>query len=343
MSTVSALLRCFLFAAILPGCGPFPDFRGMATGDIKPPVLLKAFSTGPRAAVLCFNEPVTPVEGSLSITPTIQPSAVDCTDDTLVLSFADDLIPGSAYYVESTVSDSSGNQIRFITLFYGHNSRVPRVLINEFTTRGSGNHPDIVELLVLEDGNTSGMCVYEGVSDNWQERFVLPDNEVAAGDYILVHFKPDGTADEVNEIGDRTASKGKDASAAAWDYWVQGGNGLSGNNGVISVCRNPLAEIIDGVLYSNRNSTSDETYRGFGSKDTMLRADRLIGEAEWVSEAELVTPEDAVNPDSSTGTRSLNRWSDGTDTNSKQDWHTVPTRGETFGETNSDEVHDDGK
>ena len=341
MSTFSVLIGCFLFAAILPGCGPFPDFRGLVTGDIKPPILLGALSTEPRSAVLCFNEPVTPVNGSLSLTPTIQPSAVDCTDSTVVLSFADELIPGLAYFVESTVKDSSGNQTRFITLFYGYNPRVPKVLINEFTTRGSANHPDIVEILVLEDGNTSGMCVYEGISASWSERCVLPNNDVAVGDFILVHFKPEGTADEVNEIGDRAASKGKDASATAWDYWVPGGNGLSGNNGIISVYRNPMGEIMDSVLYSNRNSNSDEAYRGFGSKDTMLRADGLQADGEWLSEEELVAPEDAVNPENSTSTRSLNRRSDGADTNSKQDWHTVPTRGSTFGERNSDEVHEE--
>ena len=161
---------------------------------------------------------------------------------------------------------------------------------------------------------------------------------MAAGDYVLIHFKPEGIAAEVNEVGDRAASGGKDASDTAWDYWVPGGNGLSGNNGVITVYSNPEGEMIDGVLYSNRTSSSDATYRGFGTKGTLHRAEGLHAQGGWTSTGDIVTPEDAVDPEDSTSTRSLNRQSDGTDTNSKLDWHIVPTRGATFGRANSDAV-----
>ena len=59
----------------------------------------------------------------------------------------------------------------------------------------------------------------------------------------------------------------------------------------------------------------------------------------WKTAGDEPAPEDAVNPDGSTSTRSMCRWSSGEDTGAAADWHIVPTRGSTFGATNSDEVY----
>lgn len=339
MSFLPCKISCLILPALLLGCGPFPDLRGIIAGDISPPILLGAESQSTRSAILRFNEPVTPVDGSTTLEPTIQPSAVSCTDNTLTLSFSIDLSPGAPYYIESTVEDKTGNRTRFITQFFGYNPRIPEVVINEFITQGSGSHPDIVELLVLDDGNLSGMCVMEGTTNHWSDRCILPAAEVTAGDYVLVHFKPEGTPVEINETSDRAVSGGKDASPSAWDYWVSEGNGLSGNNGVLTVYDKPDGRLLDGVLYSNRTSASDTKYRGFGSKEMMQKADELISQAGWQTAGDLVAPEDGINPDDSTSTRSICRTASYSDTNSAEDWHIVPTRGATFGEQNSDEVY----
>ena len=339
MSFLPRKIGCLILPALLLGCGPFPDLRRIAAGDISPPVLLGAESITTRSAILLFNEPVAPVDGSMTLEPTIQPSAVSCTENSVVLDFSDDLTPGAPYFIESTVEDGTGNRTRFITQFYGFNPRIPEVVINEFITQGSGSHPDVVELLVLEDGNLSGMCVVEGTKNFWKDRCILPSVEVSTGDFVLVHFKPDGIASEIDETIDRAASDGKDTSPEAWDYWVKEGNGLSGNNGVLTVYDKPEGRLIDGVLYSNRTSSSDQKYRGFGSKDVMLMADELHSEGGWKAGGELVTPEDGVNPDESTSTRSMSRSSSSLDTDSGADWHITPTRGATFGETNIDEIY----
>ncbi len=333
-------ISCLILPALLLGCGPFPDLRGIVAGDISPPVLLGAESLTTKSAILLFSEPVTPVDGSMTLAPTIQPSAVSCTDNTVVLDFSIDLTPGAPYFIESTVEDKTGNRTRFITQFYGFNPRVPKVVINEFITQGSGSHPDILELFVLEDGNLSGMCIVEGTTGYWSDRCILPSTDVTAGDFILVHFKPDGISAEINETTDRSASGGKDVSPAAWDYWVMGGNGLSGNNGVLTVYEKPEGRLLDGVLYSNRSSSSDQKYRGFGSKKMMQKADELYSEGGWKTGGSLIAPEDGVNPDDSTATRSICRSSTHQDTDSSADWHIVPTRGATFGGENSDEVYE---
>ena len=189
-----------VLTSFLLQCGPFPDLRALASGDIDPPVLLGAESTSSESATFHFNEPVKPVDGSMALKPTIQPSAVLCTGNELILKFKDALAPGAEYYIESTVADSTGNQTRFITRFFGFNPRVPDLVINEFITQGSGSHPDIVELFVKEDGNISGVCVLDGTKDSWSQSCILPSVEVLKGHFILVHFKPDGLADEINEM-----------------------------------------------------------------------------------------------------------------------------------------------
>jgi hypothetical protein len=154
-----------------------------------------------------------------------------------------------------------------------------------------------------------------------------------------VHFKPQGIPEELDEPGDPALSGGLDASPSAYDFWVPGGTGLSGNNGVLSLYDRPCGALRDGVLYSNRTSASDSLYRGFGSEATLARAEELIAEGGWIIEAEAVRPEDAVNPEDSTATRSLCRSSTSADANTAADWHVVPTRGFTFGKANSDEKY----
>ena len=72
------------------------------------------------------------------------------------------LPPGEKGILQGAVEDNARNSLYFTISLYGYNDRVPKVLINEFTTQGSSAHPDRVELLVLEAGDTAGMVFYDG-------------------------------------------------------------------------------------------------------------------------------------------------------------------------------------
>jgi hypothetical protein len=212
------------------------------------------------------------------------------------------------------------------------------VLINEFTTRGSGNHPDLVELKTLTAGDLGGMVLYHGTPGSYDVKFVMPALEVGEGVFILVHFKPIGDPSEVSESTDMRASGGLDSSDGAWDLWVTGGMGLAGNNGVLSLYQRAGGRCVDGVMYSNRTAQSDEAYRGFGSEDMRARAEDLVRDGGWKAAGPRVTPEDGVSPEGSTGTRSICRSSGSADTDQRDDWHIVPLRRSSFGADNSDEV-----
>lgn len=338
MKCFYTVLSTFLTFLLSPGCGPLPDIRSFSDVDLRPPVYLGLTAISAIKLELEFQEPVEPDEHLFFVVPTIPLIDISCTDHNILLEFEQKAYPGREYHLEGSVKDAAGNRLQFITKFYGFNSEIPDICINEFITRGSSSHPDVVELYVKTDGNIAGMCLYDGTPGNWSDKVVFPSLAVSAGDYIVVHFKPQGIPDEINEIFDKNESGGLDCSPSAWDFWIKQGDGLSGNNGVISLYASPSGRLIDGVLYSNRTSESDQTYRGFGQKDTMARADQLHEDGGWDTDYSLIAPEDGVNPEESTSTRSICRNSNSLDTNAKSDWHITPTRGSTFGSVNNDDV-----
>lgn len=319
-------------------CGPIAELKSFSDADLTPPVLIKVCSLSPTEIELTFDEQCAAVVEGLKIYPELEISRVNTHGQAIILTVSPQT-PGSEYTVEGVVEDAGGNSLSFITHIYGYNPLIPELLINEFTTRGTGNHPDVVELRILSPGNMGGVTLYQGTPDNWRDRLIFPPFAVAEDNFIIIHFRPEGLPEEINETEAMNLSGGLDASDDAFDFWIAQGAGISGNNGVISLYEQPGGRIIDGVLYSNRTSESDTTYRGFGTLAALKRADELVADRGWIISFDLARPEDAVNPEGSTGTRSICRSSLSADTDTLADWHIVPTRGATFGYPNSEEVY----
>jgi len=317
-------------------CSPVPDSRARDV-DLLPPQVQSVQSLGAGEISITFDEDAALRAEKTRIDPPLDVADVTGVAKTVILR-GERQAPGLLYSLEAEAQDSHGNSASFAAQFYGFNSRVPRLLINEFTPRGSGNHPDLVELKALSAGNMGGVVFFLGTPDSYDARLVFPPFEVEAGSFIVVHLKPSGSADEVDETRDTAASKGFDASDAAFDFWLKDGRGLGGNNGVLSLCDRPGGACLDGVLYSNRTGQSDERYAGFGSEEMRIRAEELVKIGAWKPSGARVTPDDAVSPEGSTGTRSLCRSSSSTDRNRPEDWHIAPTRKATVGTENSDEV-----
>ncbi|MBI9106212.1 MAG: hypothetical protein JEZ04_05655 [Spirochaetales bacterium] len=337
-----ALLFCiFLPAALmLTACGPLYDLRDFSETDLFPPVICGILPINANSIELSFNETVE-IESDPVISPPL--GTVSCTieEDIVILTVSDLQSAGTQYVMDGTVTDKRGNRMSFLLPFYGFNAELPGLIINEFTTQGSTTHPDIVELLIISEGITAGLWIVEGTTDFMEQEICLPDCRVKEGDYILIHFKPQGIPEEIDETGtDLSLSGGYDASDDARDFWVPMGSGLSGNNGVIAVYSAPGGKLMDGVLYSNRTSESDENYFGFGSTKMLNKAVQLHEQGGWNASGESrPRPEDGVNPDDSTATRSMCRMSAYGDTDNKKDWHIVPTSSSSFGEINCDEAY----
>lgn len=322
-SAAVAVLLAGLAAGGLAGCTPLQDFAGVGGADLDPPRFVALSVVDSHTVTVTLDKEVEPVDYGLSISPPLgEVSAVPSGHD-LVISTELPTEAGAEYLLEATVEDTSGNSLSFLARFFGHNARVPELLINELNPRGSGNNPETVELIALTDGNLAGVTLYNGTAASWDSKLVLPQQEVAAGQFVLAHFRPHAAGHE-----------------SALNFWVPEGAGLPTNNGVVTLYDVPGGGIRDAVIYSDRTSESDDRYRGFGTTRMLQRVDEVVAAGAWQIEGELARPEDAVNVALSTATRSLNRSSSSHNSNSRDDWHVVPTRGSTFGAVNSDEVHE---
>lgn len=321
-------------------CSPAPDLRELYQLDCRPPELLEVTAETASSLTIRFSEPATVDPASLVIFPALPVSTVRQREASALLEFAEPQRAGAPYTLEGLARDERGNSLSFVTAFYGKNDDVPPMRINEFTCRGADRHPDAVELTVLGQGRTAGVALFDGTSDDWDTAYVLPDIPVKAGDFIVVHFKPQGAAEEVTETADPAVSGGYDASPSAYDCWVKDGTGLPGNNGVLALYENPTGQLLDCVIYSNRFSDSDERYGGFGSAAMQRRVMKLCEAGGWRCASARPVPEDAVSPEDSTATRSICRAPDSSDTDSNRDWYIVKTRGVSFGSVNSTERYE---
>jgi hypothetical protein len=331
--TVAVLLSL----AALCGCGPVADPRTRDV-DLRPPVIQAIAALGPGEVSIQFDEEAGLEPSRIVVSPPLQVTRVTPPGRQVIIS-GEKQRPGQRYTLEAEARDASGNTASFMAEFYGFNDRVPRLLINEFSPRGSGKHPDLVELKVMSAGDMGGVVFLHGTPSRFDMRFVFPSFSVTAGGFILVHCKPTGGPEEVNETACVSDSKGLDAADGARDFWVPEGKGLAGNNGVLSLYDRPGGLCIDGVLYSTRTSQSDSRYRGFGSEEMLAQAEELVNDGGWKAAGSRVLPEDGVSPEGSTATRSINRASGSTDTDASEDWHIVPSRKASFGTENCDEIY----
>ncbi len=333
------LISCIVTMAI-SSCGPIENFTENLTDleaiDLTPPILTGFTVVDSSSIVMSFDEDVKIEAGKLRVEPSLGVTDIDIEGNTIRISTGSQEM-GKRYSMVGEVTDLKGNSNSFIKDFYGHNGDLPGLLINEFTTRGSGRHPDFVELFVTEGGNMGGVTLLNGTLRNWKNRLIFPAFTVERGDFIIVHFKPRGSEEEKNETDRKDQSGGYDSSPKAFDFWVEDGSGLSGNNGVLSLYESPEGILMDGVIYSNRTSDSDSRYGGFGLAATLERATELAESGGWYYSGDSVAPEDAVNPEGSTGTRSICRDRNSADTDRREDWHIVPTRGATPGTVNRDD------
>lgn len=328
-----------IISTVLFSCLPFGEKGIFLSDDRIPPVFLGAAAAGPDSLIVKLNEKPDPESPAFLITPDPGVNSIYADTEEILITLARNQDPGHEYILEGTVKDSAGNSLSFVTRFYGFNPDLPEVKINEFTTQGSSSHPDMAELVFLSDGNLAGMSLFHGTDDDFRDKKIFPPVRVSAGDFALVHFKPQGIPEEIDETEDKSVSGGIDAADSALDFWIPGGSGLSGNNGVLALYSYPGGPLIDAVIYSNRTSSSDEKYRGFGSSSMLFQVDRIVELGGWRISGTLAAPEDAVNPDDSTATRSICRNALSGDNDEKQDWHIVPTSGYTFGFVNNDEIY----
>lgn len=307
----------FLFLSILLVSCQNPDLarivNSMLTQDRTLPQLRSTFTKDMKTVVLTFSEEITvedaTIDGQKADWSQSQPASVTihCNQKLPLTSAAKLFI---------RVRDRSYNSSAFIINLFGRNTRLPDVVINEFSSKGTATQPDRIELEIRSDGNIEGLTLADGTEGNETHLFIMPDIDVMRGDYIVVYWDLEGqTETETLPSGSRIIH-----------VYAGSDEGLSTNNGcfVMKANANSTDEILDCLVYSSGESTS---HGGFGSSRIEASYKDLTGSYDWIGEP--------VNSHYTTSTRTINRRLGKDDTNTKDDFYICQTRGQTFGYMNS--------
>lgn len=325
----------FCLSAVLASCIPLTFGKRSHPLEFSPPRFTQASVTGEKSVRLRFDKPCTVAEEKLYFSKDLKMHAVSYPEPGIILIETDQKqVPGQEYVIDITVADEAGNTTTLLWAFYGFNSRLPEIQLNEICVNGSTNRPDMVEMLCLSDGNLAGMCIYHGSPSEYKSMFIFPNAEVKKNEMLIIHFKPEGLPEEIQEVDALDQSGGRMAHPKARDFWVTGGSGLSGTNGAVAVYDTPNGTLLEAFLYSNRTSLSDTTYDGFGTAAFLANVIEITEADGWIWTTEKPRPEDCFNPEKSTATRTINRRPN-SPPKTKSSWFIGATSTATFGEPNT--------
>ena len=341
MGIVALMGLLSVVGSTMLACVPEPVAALFAAGDLRPPAVASWGPGGARDLVVVFDEEIAEALPGFAASPgpAVASARVGNDGRSVEVALDGDQAPGVAYAVSGIVADRAGNLCSFVLPFWGFNPSPPTLLFNELLTEGTTTHPDAVEFYVAAGGNCAGLAFFTGSPVLFDVRYVFPPLDVAMGDFLVLHLKPQGLETEVDEVTDKAASGGLDSTAGAWDLWYRGGNGaLSGKNGALSLCSSPNGVWIDAVIYSERTVASDTNYGGFGTAALRDKVAGIVGVGAWLA-SDPPRPEDCARSTGTTSTRTICRSSSSTDTDSGADWHIVPTSGSTLGRVNADGVY----
>jgi len=326
-------------------CGPQAVSLPLSVTDLSPPVLLGFALRGETGLSIEFDETASLKEGSLGLYRSghdrILPESVSgSSGKALEIMWPEALEPGAEYRLEGRAEDGAGNSLAFYITFYGYNPRLPDIVINEVRTDSSSPQCDLIEFYVRKGGWAGGLCACSGTKEDFDWRYLFPGVELSSGEYLILHLKADDSGAGIDETGALDASGGTDASPLARDLWYPGQEGLTKSNGVVALYENPAGAPLDAFIYSDRTKDSDAKYSGFGSQKLKDRVKEIVTGGGWKTECAEPFPEDCASSAGTTETRTVCRNAESSDTDSKADWHIVPTKGSSFGSANNPAVYD---
>ena len=257
--------------------------------DSKPPVLLAVNSIASSIVRLDFDEQVKVYGKSFS------PFSARADGKSVYVTLNSSLKGGTRSQLTGRVQDFYGNTTGLELSVWGYNPDLPKVVINEFVSKGTDDNPDRVELLMLTSGNLAGMSLYSGIPDNYDAIYVFQDIVVNKGDLVVVAF--------VDEESEQDSSKA--------DYFCVSEKRLPNDNGVLVLSSSPSAgaQLLDVVVYSKYRD--GEEYFGTNASKEKVAWARANG--TWDGPA--------IDSTNSTSKRSMARILGCDDTDTLTDWY----------------------
>lgn len=299
-----------IFLVLLSAC------ESSGFSDVQPPKLISTEKDSEGNMLFSFDENLSQtrvsfdgIEGGFSFS---------FEDNRMKLSLPEDLSPGSLYYYRVYVWDKNNNMLHFSGSFYAKNTQPAEICLNEVRIAGSDNKMDFVEFFVIKSGHLGGLTLECYDSSRRSQVKIFPDVILPVGAYVVLHCKSLESTLEIDETQESAQSTRSEAKSTAWDYWLEGGKGLSGTTGLLILRDTPDGQIKDMLSWSTKK----------GASLAMLQDQEIPG--LWEGEE--------LSPVGCTSTRTWCRktvpagW--GTSVSS-EDWMIVNTGQSTIGEANN--------
>lgn len=239
---MNAPLWTMVAGSLLTACTP------QALFDQRPPLLVAAqVSDSGDAIDLTFDEPLAEAVTGGDFGPEEPRAAVGSTAK---VPLPPGLKPGRPYVWTAQVKDQGNNLTEVAGRFYGPNDHPATLQLNEVRVAGSGTKGDLVELRVTSPGSLGGWTLEAWSSPTAHQRWVFPDVDVEVEALVVVHYRPTGAQDEVDEVANPASSGGAEARPEAWDFWPPEAKGLSAAKGIIALRPRPDQAPVDLLVYA---------------------------------------------------------------------------------------------
>ena len=324
-----AALSLFCTSIFSVSCKMTAEGVVAASDDVHNPILTEFSQNSADGVVLSFTERVklsnlevrsnTPSamgglvfsETQLKVTEqvidkkTMLPDSEDKDEQwqTIQIDFinADELEPGAAYILSGLAHDDEGNSLLFQVPFHGFNDNVAGLVLSEVRTEAADTKTEkakieFVELYVHTPGNLAGISLTSVNDENKFGEYVFPSTEVAAGEYIAVHFRTmeghrEGCIDETDS--NLNASTAPDSCAEARDFWVPGTDARLGKSDIIILQQRSGGPVVDALLYAQSDISETALKKLVPAAQTVIDSGAWIGTEDistWVSGDGLTTP-----------------------------------------------------
>lgn len=282
MAVLFLLLLSALILVLVIACAQPEDNLSLINffldKDNKPPVLLAVNSVASSIIRLEFDEQVKVYGKSFS------PFVARADGKSVYVTLNSSLKGGEKSTLSGRVQDFYGNTTGLEVSVWGFNPNIPKLLINEFTTKGTDDNPDRVELFAMSSGNLGGIALYSGIPNDYDAMYVFQDIVVKKGDFIVVAF-----VDEEYELDSTNNTKA--------NYFCSSEKRLSNDNGILVLASSPSpgAQILDVVVYSKYRDGQEY----FGTNTQKERVQWALSNQSWKGQA--------IDSSKSTSKRSIAR------------------------------------
>lgn len=197
---------------------------------------------------------------------------------------------GKKYQIYGSVEDKIGNTMTFCIPFTGYNSAVPDVIMSEVqvkyakgTVAGEAVYRcEFVELLILKDGNLSGLEIISGM-DGEGKKYSLPAIDVKRGEIITVHLRTAGEGCVNEEGDDLSLATAAFSTDGVRDLWSENTTARYHDTSDVIILKNVVSgAVMDAIFYA---AETDEEWKSGPGEFAKLAEKAGVYGTDDISEA----------------------------------------------------------